>query len=182
MTHLRRVMLEELQRRNYATTTVQYYIQAVERFAKHFHRPPDQLNQASPARVSGVSPARAKARAADGQAPRLRTPILLRQDVEAPLPARRHSVSEGPASIADDPDGGRSHPIDRCRAHAHRPCDVDGAVLNGHAERRDAESAGQRHRQSGDADSHPAWAKVVAIGTSRSARLCWRPCACTGAG
>jgi site-specific recombinase XerD len=38
-------MLDELQRRNYATTTVQYYIQAVERFAKHFHRPPDQLNQ-----------------------------------------------------------------------------------------------------------------------------------------
>jgi hypothetical protein len=34
-----------LQRRNYATTTVQYYIQAVEQFAKHFHRPPDQLNQ-----------------------------------------------------------------------------------------------------------------------------------------
>ena len=31
--------------RNYAKTTVQYYIQAVERFAKHFHRPPDQLNQ-----------------------------------------------------------------------------------------------------------------------------------------
>jgi len=38
-------MLEELQRRSYAKTTVQYYIQAVERFAKHFHRPPDQLNQ-----------------------------------------------------------------------------------------------------------------------------------------
>jgi hypothetical protein len=39
-------MLDELQRRNYALTTVQYYIQAVERFARHFHRPPDQLNQA----------------------------------------------------------------------------------------------------------------------------------------
>jgi len=38
-------MLDELQRRNYAKTTVQYYLQAVERFAKHFHRPPDQLNQ-----------------------------------------------------------------------------------------------------------------------------------------
>jgi site-specific recombinase XerD len=37
-------MLEELQRRNYAKTTIQYYIQAVERFAKHFHTPPDQLN------------------------------------------------------------------------------------------------------------------------------------------
>ncbi len=46
MTHLRQAMLEELQRRNCATTTVRYYIQAVERFAKHFHRPPDLLNQA----------------------------------------------------------------------------------------------------------------------------------------
>ena len=45
MTHLRQAMLEELQRRNYATTTVQYYIQAVERFAKYFRTPPDQLNQ-----------------------------------------------------------------------------------------------------------------------------------------
>src|SRR5262245_3217852 len=38
-------MLDELQRRNYAKTTVQYYLRAVERFAKHFHRSPDQLNQ-----------------------------------------------------------------------------------------------------------------------------------------
>src|SRR6266542_5300146 len=38
-------MLEELQRRNYATTTVDSYIHAVERFAKHFKRRPDQLNQ-----------------------------------------------------------------------------------------------------------------------------------------
>jgi integrase/recombinase XerD len=45
VTHLRRAMLEELQRRNYATTTVQYYIQTVEQFAKHFRTRPDQLNQ-----------------------------------------------------------------------------------------------------------------------------------------
>ena len=45
MTHLRQAMLEELQRRNYAKTTVDYYIRAVEQFAKHFKRPPDQLNQ-----------------------------------------------------------------------------------------------------------------------------------------
>src|SRR5215470_16560452 len=37
-------MLDELERRNYAKTTVQYYLKAVERFAKHFHRSPDQLN------------------------------------------------------------------------------------------------------------------------------------------
>jgi site-specific recombinase XerD len=39
------MMLEELQRRNYARTTVQNYVHAVEGFAKHFHTAPDQLNQ-----------------------------------------------------------------------------------------------------------------------------------------
>jgi integrase/recombinase XerD len=45
VTHLRQAMLEELQRRNYAKTTVYYYLKAVERFAKYFHRSPDQLDQ-----------------------------------------------------------------------------------------------------------------------------------------
>ena len=43
MTHLRKMMLEELQRRNYSQTTVNAYLKIVESFAKHFHRPPDQL-------------------------------------------------------------------------------------------------------------------------------------------
>src|SRR5713226_6392520 len=43
MTHLRKMMLEELERRNYAQTTIDCYIQAIEDFAWHFHRPPDQL-------------------------------------------------------------------------------------------------------------------------------------------
>ena len=37
-------MLEELQRRNFAQTTLQYYLKAVEDFALHFGKPPDQLN------------------------------------------------------------------------------------------------------------------------------------------
>jgi integrase/recombinase XerD len=45
VTHLRQAMLEELQRRNYAKTTVQYYIQTIEQFAKYFRKRPDQLNQ-----------------------------------------------------------------------------------------------------------------------------------------
>jgi len=36
-------MLEELQRRNYSRTTIKAYLHTVEVFAKHFHRPPDQL-------------------------------------------------------------------------------------------------------------------------------------------
>jgi site-specific recombinase XerD len=38
-------MLEELQRRNYAATTITYYLKAVEAFAKHFGKPPDRLNR-----------------------------------------------------------------------------------------------------------------------------------------
>ena len=43
MTQLRKMMLEELQRRNYSQTTVNSYLKIVAAFAKHFHRPPDQL-------------------------------------------------------------------------------------------------------------------------------------------
>jgi integrase/recombinase XerD len=43
VTHLRELMLQELQRRNYSQTTVRSYIKIVADFAKYFQRPPDQL-------------------------------------------------------------------------------------------------------------------------------------------
>jgi len=43
VTHLRQIMLEELERRNFAPGTIRCYIRVVEQFAQHFHRPPDQL-------------------------------------------------------------------------------------------------------------------------------------------
>ncbi len=43
MTHLRQLMLEELQRRNYSQTTVTAYLKTVEDFAKHYNKAPDQL-------------------------------------------------------------------------------------------------------------------------------------------
>src|SRR6202051_4999160 len=43
MTRLRKMMLEELQRLNYAETTIGHYIRTVEDFARRFNRPPDRL-------------------------------------------------------------------------------------------------------------------------------------------
>lgn len=43
MTHLRRAMLDELQRRNYAASTITYYLKNVEEFARFFKRSPDRL-------------------------------------------------------------------------------------------------------------------------------------------
>ena len=43
MTQLRKMMLEELERSNYAQTTIDCYLRAVADFSLHFHRPPNQL-------------------------------------------------------------------------------------------------------------------------------------------
>jgi site-specific recombinase XerD len=44
MTRLRKMMLEELQRRNFSEDTMRRYIRTVENFARHFNRPPDRLD------------------------------------------------------------------------------------------------------------------------------------------
>ena len=43
MTHLRKMMLEELERRNFAQTTTHSYIRTIEDFARYFKRSPEQL-------------------------------------------------------------------------------------------------------------------------------------------
>ena len=43
MTHLRKMMLEELQRRNYSNGTIRHHLRAVEEFANHYGKSPDKL-------------------------------------------------------------------------------------------------------------------------------------------
>jgi integrase/recombinase XerD len=43
VTRLKKMMLEELQLRNYAQNTIRHYLRAVEDFARHFNCSPDRL-------------------------------------------------------------------------------------------------------------------------------------------
>src|SRR5271170_5865945 len=43
VTHLRKVMLEELQRRNLSAITTRIYLHSIEEFAQYFNTPPDRL-------------------------------------------------------------------------------------------------------------------------------------------
>lgn len=48
MTHLRKMMLEELERRNYSESTVCAYIRTIKDLARYFKLPPDQLGPEQP--------------------------------------------------------------------------------------------------------------------------------------
>lgn len=43
MTHLRKRVLEEIERRNYSQATARVYVAAIRRFAEYFHRSPEKL-------------------------------------------------------------------------------------------------------------------------------------------
>ena len=54
MTHLRKMMLEELQRRNYSQTTTECYVHSIEHFARYFHRSPDHLGPSTSASTKRI--------------------------------------------------------------------------------------------------------------------------------
>lgn len=71
MTHLRKMMLDELQRRNYAQSTAESYIRALRDFAAYYHLSPDRLGpeqirhfQLHLLRERGLSPQTVKQRMA----------------------------------------------------------------------------------------------------------------------
>jgi integrase/recombinase XerD len=93
-------MLEELQRRNFAPTTISTYLHAVEQFARHFQCRPDRLNQTHFRSYQAYLLRERKMRPADRSPPCRGVALLLREDAEAAVPVRRHAVSESPAAAA----------------------------------------------------------------------------------
>ena len=88
MTHLRQLMLDELQRRNYSPSTVRCYIHAVEDFSKYFHRSPERLGPKPYSRVPGSSVSRSEVVARNHPEPLCGPAVSLRQDPSAPVSAR----------------------------------------------------------------------------------------------
>ena len=93
-------MLEELQRRNFAPTTISTYLHAVEQFARHFKCRPDRLNQTHLRTYQAYLLRERKMRPLTVRLHVGGAALLLREDAEAALPARRHAVSQSPASAA----------------------------------------------------------------------------------
>ena len=77
MTRLRKMMLEELERRNYSESTTRRYLRFVERFAQHFGKSPDKLGPDHLRTYQAYLLKATKARTGIGREPRGRTALLL---------------------------------------------------------------------------------------------------------
>jgi hypothetical protein len=120
VTHLRQMMLDELQRRNYSQSTVRSYIHAMEDFSKYFRRPPDRLGPT----ISGsiklicfviVSFWRELSH-------RMSRPCaFLRQDSATSISDRSHSISQAPKTTAYRTEPGRSTATGRRRREPDAP-------------------------------------------------------------
>jgi len=114
VTHLRKTMLEELQRRNLSERTAESYVRAVEEFARFHKRPPDRLGPEESASIRRIcSPIENSM-----PTPSVNTSrhfASSHQNPEAPLDRRGDALSEAGDSIARRHEQGRSRAAHRLR-------------------------------------------------------------------
>ena len=99
MTHLRKMMLEDLQRRNYSQDTIRCYIRTVEDFSRRFNRPPDRLGprhireyQAELFQKRKLSPGTVTTRLAALRFFYIKTLKKAWSIAETPYPKKRHRI------------------------------------------------------------------------------------------
>ena len=133
MTHLRKRMLEELQRRNYSEGTTRAYLQAVQQFAVHFGKSPDKLGpddlrsyQAYLLVERELAVASVVARVAALRFFFVRT--LKRREFREELP-----YPKSYRRFADGAESGGSCQAYRCCGQPHAASPADDALRHGHA-------------------------------------------------
>jgi hypothetical protein len=145
VTHLRKRMLEELQRRNYSEGTTRAYLQAVQQFAVHFGKSPDKLGpddlrsyQAYLLVERKLAVASVVARVAALRFFFVRT--LKRREFQEELP-----LPEVSSAVTDCAESGRGCQAYRCRRQPHAACSADDALRHGHAADRSVDAQGPRY-------------------------------------
>ena len=155
MTHLRKIMLEELQRRHYSENTTRSYLRAVEDFARRFHCPPDRLGpreireyQAELFQKRNLSPATVATRLAALRFFYTKTLNRAWSIAETPYPKKAHHLptilSQQEVAQLIDSAGPPppTHPANDALRHRSAQCRVDSIES-------------QRHRQPAHGDSRP---------------------------
>ena len=136
MTRLRKTMLDELRRRNYAQNTVRSYIKAIEDFACYFGRSPKRLGpqhireyQVHLFRDRKLAPGTVEGRGGGA-------PVSLCEDVAPAVFAGSDSISEACAMVADGAQPGRSSAANRFGQEPDASSDSDDTLCHGVETRR----------------------------------------------
>lgn len=154
MTHLRKMMLEDLQRRNYSQDTIRSYIHTVEDFSQRFNRPPDRLGPRHIREIPSRAVSEAKTVAGYSNDPPCRPAIFLHQDSKKGLEHCGHSLSQKAPSDPKHSQSRRSCGTHRCRSYTLPTHPFDDALCHWSAAYRVGQDKSQRHRQSAHGDSH----------------------------
>jgi hypothetical protein len=124
VTHLRKMMLEELQRRNYAQTTTRSSTSAQSKILLDDSTPSGPLGSSAHSRISSGVVSEAEVVGGHCRDTPGGSAFFLHQDSQQGLEHRRNSLSEKGTSSADDPQPGRSRATHRRGSPSphHRTC------------------------------------------------------------